>query len=32
MKYKFLDIVDIKKLQSLMDKFYEVTGTTTAII
>lgn len=26
MKYKFSDIVDIKKLQSLMNKFYGVTG------
>jgi PAS domain S-box-containing protein len=32
MKYKFSDIVDIKKLQPLMDKFYGVAGIASAII
>lgn len=32
MKYKFGEIVDLEQLQRMLDKFYEATGTGTAVI
>ncbi|MBM7855456.1 PAS domain S-box-containing protein [Desulfohalotomaculum tongense] len=32
MKYKFIDVVDISKLQNLMDEFYNITGICNAVL